>query len=781
MKRVILCLLFAGLLHAATEYSYDAIGRLTKVVYSDGTAVSYTYDSAGNRLSQVVTNPAVPTPRAAVDRASLTLFAIEGQASATEVVLIQNTGGGSLQWNASASVPWLSVTPGSGVNATPISVTASAAGLAPGSYSGDLIIYAAAVNTPLAIPVTLTVTASPERPAINSGGVVSAAGYQGVVARGSVTSLFGSMLASRTEIATGIPLPLTLAGVRVTVNGLDAPLWFVSPSQINFQIPFEAPLTGVVSVVVYRDGVASQAVEVELADYAPGVFTYEREPGVFDPIVTRDDLLISPTNPARPGDVLVVYGTGLGNLTVLPRTGEVTPDLPLASSQAAPSITLGGAPVEVQFSGMTPGAIGLAQFNIKLPEALPPGENLPLVIRFGEVASQPVMLAVLPLDVVEELPDLVVTSFTAPTTGVIGGPLSGMRVEILNQGNAAAGRFRIGFYLSTDPVVSTSDLDTGWFCDAENGLAANAKYACVGEIGIPAGVQPGTYYLGAIADDRGVVTESEENNNNRTGDSGPITLTTQAVAPDLVVTTFRTPVVGTIGQVAPAMRVEVLNQGDARAGSFRIGLYASRKIILSTSDFEHELRSCPVSVGLDPSATFVCAGEFDIPAGISPGTYFLAAFVDDRRQVPESNESNNVITNFFGTIELVAPQSLPDLVVTSFTAPTNGTIGRTISGTRLEVRNQSPTAAGSFRIGYYLSSDAAISTGDIDTQWFCAATNGLAPGASFVCTGEIGIPAGIAAGTLYLGAYVDNQGEVAESNERNNYRVNELGRITVSQ
>lgn len=324
------------------QYTYDLLNRLTSAAYPDGTSIVYTYDSAGNRLSQVITNPAIPAPRATADRTNLTFSVPVGQASATQVVVIQNAGGGSLQWNAVASVPWLNVTPGSGTNAGAINVTASAASLAAGSYTGNVVIYASASNTPLTIPVTLTVTAGSGRPAISQGGVITAAGYVAAVARGAVGSLYGVGLADATESATTVPLPRALAGVTLAVNGVNAPLWFVLSGQINFQVPFEAPLTGIVTVFVTKNGVSSQAVNVLVAEYAPGVFMYERTPGAFDPIVVRPDgSIVSPSNPAVGGEILVVYGTGLGKLTVLPRTGESSPASPLARSQAMPTITLG--------------------------------------------------------------------------------------------------------------------------------------------------------------------------------------------------------------------------------------------------------------------------------------------------------------------------------------------------------------------------------------------------------------------------------------------------------
>src|SRR5579883_425658 len=123
------CVIFAQ----GTRYQYDQLSRLTRVSYADGTTIAYTYDSAGNRLSQVITNLTVPAPKVSVDKTSLSFSAAAGQPSiATQMVLIGNDGGGSLQWVAMPLVPWLNVAPGSGANSGTITVAASAVDLAPG-------------------------------------------------------------------------------------------------------------------------------------------------------------------------------------------------------------------------------------------------------------------------------------------------------------------------------------------------------------------------------------------------------------------------------------------------------------------------------------------------------------------------------------------------------------------------------------------------------------------------------------------------------------------------
>jgi hypothetical protein len=127
------------------------------------------------------------------------------------------------------------------------------------------------------------------------------------------------------------------------------------------------------------------------------------------------------------------------------------------------------------------------------------------------------------LTVTSGLPDLVVTSLTAPTTATIGGTIS-ISVSVLNQGSASAGPFYLGFYFSTDSTITASDTYSGWSCYFSSGVVTGATSTCSGSIGVPSSLAPGTYYLGAIADFLGQVAESNENNNARSADTGPIVL-----------------------------------------------------------------------------------------------------------------------------------------------------------------------------------------------------------------------------------------------------------------
>ncbi len=116
--------------------------------------------------------------------------------------------------------------------------------------------------------------------------------------------------------------------------------------------------------------------------------------------------------------------------------------------------------------------------------------------------------------------DLVVTALTGPNTAQAGGTLN-VSGTVTNQGSVAAGPFTFEFYFSSSPAISTAAVDTGWGCTISR-LAAGASFTCSGSIGVPAGLSTGTWYLGAIADPDNFVAESNEGNNARASDSGPV-------------------------------------------------------------------------------------------------------------------------------------------------------------------------------------------------------------------------------------------------------------------
>ena len=235
----------------------------------------------------------------------------------------------------------------------------------------------------------------PPTPMILPAGIVDAAQFQALVAPGGIGSIFGSELADDIVSAGEVPLPFELGGARVRVDGWEAPLFFVSSTQINFQVPFEVASPGEVNVVVTRNGEDSPIEPATIAEFAPAVFI---NPNSGEPIIQRhpDEALITAANPAKPGDVLIIFVTGIGGVSNPPATGAATADSPLARARVTPVVTLGGEGAKVLFAGLTPRFAGLGQINIQLPESLvTTGATMPLVIDFEGSRNPPVNLSVL--------------------------------------------------------------------------------------------------------------------------------------------------------------------------------------------------------------------------------------------------------------------------------------------------------------------------------------------------------------------------------------------------
>jgi uncharacterized protein (TIGR03437 family) len=221
------------------------------------------------------------------------------------------------------------------------------------------------------------------QPAILSGGLVNAASYTQSVAPGSLIAIFGTHLALTTATAPSVPLPLDLGGSTVTINGVPAPLFTVSPGQINAQVPFEVT-PGMASVTVTVGG-QSDTQQMLVAAVAPGVFTID---GV---------RLLAP-GIAHRGAILTLFLTGQGPLSPTMQTGAP----PAADSVATlpqivlpVRITIGGVPAPVLFSGVPSGLVGISQVNFEVPQNVALGDQ-PLVLGVGDQQAKPVILTINP-------------------------------------------------------------------------------------------------------------------------------------------------------------------------------------------------------------------------------------------------------------------------------------------------------------------------------------------------------------------------------------------------
>jgi len=220
---------------------------------------------------------------------------------------------------------------------------------------------------------------------------IGGAGY-GSIAAGGLATIYGSF----TGFAAESGLATSLAGVQVTFPGVvggGAPLLYVSPTQVTFQVPWEFQgVTGSrqtpVSVTL-RGQLAASLLLSPLPAVAPGVFEMnaQHQAAALD----ASSRLIGPANPASAGSVVSIYCTGLGPVNVPQADGVPAPLDQLIYTDSMPVVTIGGETAQILFSGLAPGSAGLYQIDVVVPNV--PAGTQPLTVTLLNVASNTTTLA----------------------------------------------------------------------------------------------------------------------------------------------------------------------------------------------------------------------------------------------------------------------------------------------------------------------------------------------------------------------------------------------------
>jgi uncharacterized protein (TIGR03437 family) len=232
-----------------------------------------------------------------------------------------------------------------------------------------------------------------DAPAYTAAGIVNAADNEpGPLAPNALASLYGVRLSYTTQAISpadiqGGVLPTVLpgTGVHVLVGNLPATIYYVSPTQINFLVPANLlPAPSTVQVVL--DGHSGPQVQIKLAAASPGLFQLDAKNVI---AISAEGSVITPKAPAKPGGIVILYATGLG---------QTMPPVPYGQlfNQAAPleqlsdfKLVLDGvtAPASaVAYAGIAPGFAGLYQINIVLPTSTKP--NPEIRIGFGKQLSK---------------------------------------------------------------------------------------------------------------------------------------------------------------------------------------------------------------------------------------------------------------------------------------------------------------------------------------------------------------------------------------------------------
>jgi uncharacterized protein (TIGR03437 family) len=229
---------------------------------------------------------------------------------------------------------------------------------------------------------------------LNPVGVLNAGSYAPFtagVSPGELLTLFGTNLAPSTQVASTAIFPTKLNNVQVLIDGIPAPIYYVSATQIAAIVPYAASTFPVATIQVKNSSGSSNIVTALVSATTPGVQTYPTPNGISVAAAVRYDAsgrasIVAESNPAQPGDTVSIYLTGLG--AVFPPIQDGFPGSSDSSNlnNATNNIVadLDGTAAKVGYAGLAPGATGQYQLNITIPTGLTTGDNY---LGIGQVTS----------------------------------------------------------------------------------------------------------------------------------------------------------------------------------------------------------------------------------------------------------------------------------------------------------------------------------------------------------------------------------------------------------
>ncbi len=216
-------------------------------------------------------------------------------------------------------------------------------------------------------------------PVVNNGGVVNGASFvpapNNQVAAGQIISIFGSQFLLSGQVSAGtVPLPTQMGANNTTVTacGQNLPLFYVSPRQINAQLPWECPQAGTTPLTVTVNGQTSAPQPINLVAAAPGTFRVSvvnpYEDNVFlAAILHGNNTIVGNPNSASTGEEVAIYCTGLGPTSPSFATGTAATSFNQTVNPV--TVTIDGNNAPVVYAGLTQGFVGLYQVNVIVPKS----------------------------------------------------------------------------------------------------------------------------------------------------------------------------------------------------------------------------------------------------------------------------------------------------------------------------------------------------------------------------------------------------------------------------
>jgi uncharacterized protein (TIGR03437 family) len=238
----------------------------------------------------------------------------------------------------------------------------------------------------------------PDNPGIPAlQGIVSSGSYSlASLSPGELVSIFGANLADGIEQASSFPLQTQMQGTLLVLGGRPLPLVYTNPAIVNAMLPYGLTPGTTYQLIASRGTRLSVPQQVTVAAADPAIFTADAsgkgQGDIFVYASATQQILSAPGQPAKAGDLLIIYCAGLGPVDPLIDAGSAVDRLIQTANPIG--LTIGGVQAQVLFSGLTGGLTGLYQINATLPDGVSPGDAVPVVLTVSNVSSPPVSMAV---------------------------------------------------------------------------------------------------------------------------------------------------------------------------------------------------------------------------------------------------------------------------------------------------------------------------------------------------------------------------------------------------
>ncbi len=220
---------------------------------------------------------------------------------------------------------------------------------------------------------------------LNPLGVFNAGSYAPAgfpISGGELITLYGTGFPAQTTVATTLPLPTTIGGVQVLINGTAVPMFSITSDHVSAMVPFT--ITGsTATVAVSSGGKTSNTVTVPVAASSPGLFTATSNGLGPAAILHPDYTLVSTSSPARRGETVQIYLTGLGPVSPSIAAGTAAPANPLSLVTGPVAVYIDGVPATITYQGLAPTLVALYQLNVVVPTTVASG-TIPLAVQTAD-------------------------------------------------------------------------------------------------------------------------------------------------------------------------------------------------------------------------------------------------------------------------------------------------------------------------------------------------------------------------------------------------------------